>query len=524
MNINLNPDTDQQIVINTREGAYSLLSGPGSGKTTTLIGRYHKLRESGVRSSEILGITFTKEAATVMGSRANGNFRTFHSFGYEIIAKEKGRPPMEPELRLRLLYRLMRKYGLDYKELTSFISRMRHADTSPEQAIEEFPYGFPQAFAEYERERIAQGWIDFDSMIRDAVNLLEDESVRRRYQYPFIMADECQDTDDLQFRFLQLMAQKHGNIMCIGDPGQSIYMFRGAQPDNLVNFDRWFPGCKYLYLGRNYRSTQTITEYVQKHYPLEIELKKKITPVRQEKGVPIEYRQYDFEEEEAEAALVSAQGDPLNSAILARTNRQLATVENFCDENNIPYTLLGKSGFWKQAEIRKVVEKLKPFLHLPIQPALSMVMPNLERHYQVEDSTPEDNYALENIRKFRDIILTKKFGTCREVVAYATKRIHAKRLKKGVTLSTVHQAKGCEWKNVFVIGVRDGVMPHAKGDWSEERRIFMVAISRAMDRLRLSFTGAASAFIRNELTDEILLTMQPNSGRVERLQKQQSLF
>jgi DNA helicase-2/ATP-dependent DNA helicase PcrA len=518
-------NSEQQAVVNAREGAYALISGPGTGKTTTLIARVNALVSSGVYGSEILGITFTKEASAEMQRRSSkARFCTFHSFGYSVIAAEKGKPPMEPELRHRLLYRLTRKYRIEYKDLAAFISKMRHENISPEQALEEdgsWKYGFPRAYAEYERERKAGGWIDFDSMLVDALTLLENPEVRARHQWKYVMADEFQDTDFTQMKILQLITEKHGNVMSIGDPGQSLYQFRGAKPEVLTQFHTYFPGAEYLYLGRNYRSTQTITDYVRRHYPLEIPLKEKIVAAREVQGEPIEYRMFNSELEEAESAIVAANTDPLNSAILARTNRMLGPVENFLIEHNIRYTLLGKSGFWRQSEITRAVEKLKPYSHLSLAAAMGLVLPDVERHYQADDATREDNDALENLKTLKEI--GKKFKSCLEFVTYANRAAHRKKAK-GITISTIHQSKGTEFRNIFVIGARDGMMPHPKGDWAEERRIWMVAISRAIDKLRISWAGNPSYFIRPELTPEIMQKLEEDSGRVERVQKQLALL
>ena len=516
---------DQQEAIDTHEGAICLQAGPGSGKTATLVGRYKALREAGARKDDILCVTFTKSAGEEMAKRAgDGNFRTFHSYGYSVVSAEKGRAPMEPELRHRLIIKLIRKYGLDYKELTKYISRCRHMNISPAEAMEEtgeWKYGFPRAYNEYELERAKGGWIDFDSMIRDAVNLLEDPAVRARHQWKYVMADECQDTDDLQFRFLQLITEKHGNILCVGDPGQSIYMFRGAKPENLTDFTKWFPKGRYLYLGQNYRSTQIITTFVRENYPIQTPLQDKLIAARPTDGEPIEFRLFNTEGDEAESAIVAAQKDPLNSAILARTNRMLGAVENFCIANNIRYQLLGHSGFWKQTEITRAIEKLKSYQGLQTHAALSLVMPELEAKYQVEDATDEDNDALENLKTLREI--STRFFACREFVQFANRAAHAKR-QKGITISTVHQAKGTEYTNVFLIGARDGMIPHAKGDYSEEKRIFFVAVSRAKDRLRVSFAGTPSHLIRRYLTPEILAELQKNAAKVERLQTQLTLL
>lgn len=515
-------NSDQQEVINMHQGQIALISGPGSGKTATLVGRYKSMREAGIREDEILSLTFTKSAAEEMQKRAGkGNFKTFHSYGYSVVSAEKGRAPMEPELRHRLICKLIRKYGLDYKELTRYIEHKRHANISPTEAMDEDRYGFPQAYNQYEVERAAGGWIDFSSMIRDAVNLLEDPTIRNRHQWKYVMADECQDTDDLQFRFLQLITEKHGNILCVGDPGQSIYMFRGAKPENLTDFTKWFSKGRYLYLGKNYRSVQSITTFVRENYPITTPLQERLLPARCEAGSPIEFRLFNTEGDEAESAIVSAQKDPLNSAILARTNRLLGPLENFCIQNNIKYQLLGKSGFWKQNEITRAVEKLKPYQALQTQAALSIILPELEAKYQVEDATEEDNDALENLKTLRDI--SRRFPTCREFVIFANRAAHAKR-QKGITISTIHQMKGGEANNVFLIGCRDGMLPHTKGDYQEERRIAFVGISRAKDTLRISWAGSPSPFFRKWLPADILAQLQANAAKVERLQKQLSFL
>jgi DNA helicase II / ATP-dependent DNA helicase PcrA len=513
---------DQQEAIDTHDGPIALISGPGSGKTAVLVARYKALIDKGVDPRDILCVTFTKEAATEMGKRAGkGNFRTFHSFGYDVISREKGRPPMEPELRHRLLIKLIRKYRLDYKELTAYISAKRHHNISPAQTIADEPYGKPQAYNEYEKERAAAGWIDFDSMIRDAVDLLENPIVRANHQYRYVMADECQDTDDLQFRLLQLITEKYGNVMCVGDPGQSIYMFRGANPENLTDFTRWFPKGRYLYLGQNYRSTDTITAFVRENYPIETPLKEKLIAARKIPGERIEFRIFHTEADEAESSVVAAQKDPLNSIILSRTNRGLALAENLCIEHNIKYHLLGKSGFWRQTEIIKTVDKLKTYSHIPTDAAFNIIMPDLERHYQAEDATQEDNYALENIKTLRDI--SRKFAKCNDFVLYANRAAHAKRTTKGITLSTVHQSKGTEFGSVFLTGARAGMIPHDKGVFEEEKRIAFVAISRAKDFLRISWTGQPSSFFRRYLPEPVLLELVKNAGNVERIQKQLTL-
>lgn len=185
-------------------------------------------------------------------------------------------------------------------------------------------------------------------------------------------------------------------------------------------------------------------------------------------------------------------------AILGRTNQSLVPYETLLMKYKVPYHLLGQSGYWHQAEVRKAVEMLKKHMTMPLPSAVAMVFYKLEQHYTAADATREDNDALENIYTLRE--MTKKFTTTQEFVMFANRCMHAKRTQKGVALGTVHSAKGLEWQNVFLINAREGMMPHHKAmDVFEERRIFFVAISRAAERLTISWSGQPSSFIRPDI-------------------------
>lgn len=517
--------SDQQLAIDSIDGAYCLISGAGSGKTTVLAARVKNIISRGVRPADILCLTFTREAANAMQVRTGGkkqSFRTFHSFGYDVVTRELGDQPIEPEKRNRLLAGLSKKWRVDYKELAQYISKMRHADISPVQALDnnEWQYGMSRAYGEYEAERKKGGWIDFDTMICDTRNLLEKPGIRERYQYRYVMADECQDTDSVQFRILQLITEKYGNIMAIGDPAQALYSFRGAEPDNLLKFEKWFPGGKYIFLGRNFRSTQTITAFVRENYPIETPLKEKLLPHRTEKGVPIEYKQHTNEWNETEEALAIANADPENTAILARTNRLLLPLQTLALEHSIRYRLLGRSGFWQQREVQKAAKKLAELGATPVLWALDTFLGHMISTYQTNDATPEDNDAVDNLQALRKIA-EKRGGTARDFAAYANRCAQVKRTD-GVAFGTIHSAKGLEFKTVIIIGAAQGVIPHKKGDFKEEQRIFFVGISRAKDRLRLSWTFYPSPFLK--LTDAEHQALAAKAYEKEKIQKQVNLF
>ena len=142
--------------------------------------------------------------------------------------------------------------------------------------------------------------------------------------------------------------------------------------------------------------------------------------------------------------------------------------------------------------------------------------------YAVADRTERDNDALENLKTLR--LRGQKFKMAKDFVVYANKMMHRRNDPKGVSISTVHQAKGGEWRNVYVIGANAKGFPHTKGEPKEEKRIYFVAISRAIDVLRISFAGTPSPYLRRYLTDEILDKLREHATDVDRLQEQHKLF
>lgn len=523
----MNLDSDQLLVANNPEGARVVLAGPGAGKSSTMVEMIRALLTSGIPASDIRAVTFSKEMALALEKKlgVKGVVSTFHSLGY-LISSETTRTPVEPERQHRLMCNLTRKWGVDYKVLGNFIGRLRRENISPEQAAEsgEYSYGACTAYAEYERVRLQEGWMDFDAMLRDSVDLLESNPhARARQQVKYLLVDEAQDTDDLSFRLLQILTEKHGNITVVGDPGQAIYSFRGAKPENITNFQQWFPTGRNYFLGRNYRSTRRIVKFIRENAPRDTpkELLERMTAARKEEGRAVGLKMYWNEDCEAESTLKLAITDPLNSIILARTNRMVGLLERVCNRNNVRYHLLGKTGFWKQNEIRKAIEALKVYPNLSTEQAMGMVMPKLESKYAVDDRTERDNDALENLQVLRTI--SKEHKTAKDFCVYANKMMHRRNDPKGVTISTVHQAKGGEWKNVYVIGVKAKGFPHHGGDPPEEERIYFVAISRPIDYLRLSFSGTPSPYLRRYLTEEILDKLTATAHEVEKLETQTKL-
>ena len=254
---------EQLEAVATREGAWCVLAAPGAGKTTVLTERVKALLFANQPINEILALTFTTSAADEMQSRIGlslnksdrGGFRTFHSFGLKLIFAEKqylnfkladnpfasgnGNKILRDVIKQRFGRRLARK---DMDELRNYISKAKRVGVKLPSTFQ--PEVLPisdikkwhGAFKQYDERMKAEGQIDYDDMITLAVELLENPQIRLRNSYKWVLADEIQDTDANQWRILQLVSERDGNVFVVGDSCQALYQFRGAQPAHLDKF------------------------------------------------------------------------------------------------------------------------------------------------------------------------------------------------------------------------------------------------------------------------------------------------
>jgi DNA helicase II / ATP-dependent DNA helicase PcrA len=561
--VNLNPE--QNAAIAAGPGAWNIMACAGSGKTEVLTRRIERLLNEGASLDEILAVTFTKEAAENLCRRlklkpdktGRGGFRTFHSFCLNLVRKEarflpyglSSDPFPAGDAISKLLRTAMKKNNAPRKEfeaVRAYISQRKRQRVLPDGLASDIDNLYAQVYKEYEKLLHDGGMLDFDSMIVEAVNMLEKYlEVRERWQFCWVLCDEAQDTDDLQFRLLQLVSEKYGNVFVVGDFCQALYEFRGASPNNLIHFVNWFPNAKTLILPENYRSSQEVCNFSRLNAPVDNDLTRAIR-TSNPNGPAIEFRMYPGATEEAEAVLAAASADPGNSAILARTNQQLGLFETLCLAHSIRFHLLGRSGLWNKPEISTLVglatyclgnkqpSRYSETLLFPHRISVRTKPPhqglrevvryaNLENLYANDDFDNDENFALSNINTVVDI--AKRFHTLPEFLNHARKAAHASRKSKNaVTLGTIHASKGLEFTNVFVVGVQEGLLPHTKGDLQEEKRIFYVAITRPKKRLRISFSGSPSSFLEPHLTPEIQTELQKHASQVEKLQRQQELF
>jgi superfamily I DNA/RNA helicase len=510
------PNKEQQLAIDSVEGVVVCISGPGSGKTTVLVQRYLKMLMSGINMKDTLNLTFTHAAATELVKRAGMTdadkvFRTFHSFCIELLNKEREHldfdlcPTVIPVATedYQLLFDLVRQFPAinNFRTLKEKISQWKRENIEPEQAVEEArhmgaEYFYALAYQEYEIKCREQGWLDFDSCIRETVNLLENnDEVRSRWKRKYISVDECQDTDVNQFRLLQLIFD--GNIFVVGDENQLIYEWRSAQSGNLTNFAQQFPGAHTLYLGQNYRSTGKLVEFFKQILPVDNGLASRMRTDSPD-GVSPVITEYNDDIQEAHAVLEKIT-DPINTAVIARTNRQLFIFQKICTMKGIKYKILGKKDFWEQNEIKKLLGLAKDVnSSLPANIVLENLIQqhNLLQIYR-HAGNPNEGDPVENLNDIVKMAAGK--GTIKDFMTKLRNMTHARRGAKGLTLSTVHQAKGREYKHVFLIGVNQGKMPHKEGELNEEKRIFFVGCSRAADTLDITFYGSRSMFLNDFL-------------------------
>jgi DNA helicase-2/ATP-dependent DNA helicase PcrA len=356
------------------------MASPGSGKTAVITARVRALLDSGVHPKELLSLTFTKEGAKEMTERANLKdveekvFSTFHSWALGFIKREylalpfkvktdwHGHPaplclPIDAARTLAVICRHLPNIK-KWKDAQSFISLMKRRGISPAMAVQHIEHDgeevFIEAYRRYEKALAEKGIMDFDSVVIETARLLERrDDVRERNQYRYVQVDEAQDTDEVQIRVIKAINEAHGNCLFVGDINQNMYSWRGAVGNLEAHVLSLFPDAKTFPLSINYRSTQAIVDYIKSIAPFQNEtVLNRSTP--NEYGVKPVFNLYGREDEEAAGVIIGCQ-DLGNTAVLARTNRQLAAFENECANRNLRYKLLGKSGFWGQHEVRDVL-------------------------------------------------------------------------------------------------------------------------------------------------------------------------
>lgn len=390
----LNP-VQQEAVYHT-EGPLLILAGAGSGKTRVLTHRIaYLIDECQVNPWNILAITFTNKAAGEMRERVDQivDFgaediwvSTFHSTCVRILRRYIDRLGYDRSFTIydgddqkTVIKEVCKKLNIDtkiYKERTllSAISSAKDEMIGPKEYLlrSEGDYArqrIAQVYEEYQKRLRSNNALDFDDLLFKTVELFKtDAEVLNYYQdrFKYIMVDEYQDTNTVQFQFVSLLAAKYRNLCVVGDDDQSIYKFRGANIHNILDFEKTFPDAKVIKLEQNYRSTKTILDAANGVIHHNQGRKDKTLWTDNEQGVPIALNQYQTEYEEAmgivndiAAKTERNEAEYKDFAVLYRTNAQSRVLEEKFVTRNIPYRVVGGVNFYQRKEIKDILAYLK---------------------------------------------------------------------------------------------------------------------------------------------------------------------
>lgn len=597
------------------QGPLLVLAGAGSGKTRVLTHRIANLIRTGkARPGEILAITFTNKAAQEMrdrvemlvGPRTRAMWvLTFHSANARILRAEAEKLGYKRNFTiydesdaLRLIKRCAEEAEVDPKRYPPRGIRRRISDAK-NQMIDAAAYAegvstvFEEIVAEvyrlYERRIQTMNAMDYDDLLLRTVNLFElYPDVRDRYanQFQQILVDEYQDTNRTQYRFLELLAEKHRNLFVVGDDAQSIYGFRGADIRNILDFQKAFRDAEVVRLEQNYRSTQPILSVANALIANNRQqLQKNLWTDQQTGDLPIVR---ELEDEHTEARYVAGEIERLvdegmsrdEVAVFYRTNAQSRVLEDTLVRYGVSYQVIGGTKFYDRAEIKdalayltfltnpsdavafgRIVNSPKrgigdttqarilshantvgevvweialrpdivPGLGTAAVKAVSRFMSIMERLQERSDSagvaelleevlqesgymdalraerTIESEGRIENLEELvsvaREYEATAEEATVEEFlqqVALFSEQDNLKSDEGIVTLMTIHNAKGLEFPVVFLLGMEDGVFPHMRsieaGDVEEERRLAYVGITRAKQKLYLTYARTRSLY------------------------------
>ena len=389
----------QREAVLATEGPLLILAGAGSGKTRVIAHRIaYLIAEKKVPSWNILAVTFTNKAADEMRQRVQRLLRTqeraslplvstFHSLCVRILRQDVEKlndkytrrfTIYDQDDSIRVIKQSIKELGYDEKYLgpratQSAISSAKNRGEDPTafaahaEYVDERRAAMGTVYKMYEDRLHANNALDFDDLLIKTVRLLRDiPEVREKYnnKFRYILVDEYQDTNSLQFELIRLITQKSKNICVVGDEDQSIYKWRGADISNILNFEKHFSNTKTIRLEQNYRSTQTILDVAGAVVKNNLERKGKTLWTSNPRGGRVGY--YQAFDAEAEARWVAAkivehrrEEFDIRAAVLYRTNSQSRVFEEAMRRAGLQYNIIGGFSFYERMEVREIMAYLK---------------------------------------------------------------------------------------------------------------------------------------------------------------------
>ncbi len=585
-------DRQREAVLH-KEGPCLVLAGAGSGKTRVLTERICYLINEGVRPQNILAITFTNKAAREMRERVHNSIGdeadkifigTFHSLGLKIVRENaevlgysKNITILDKDDVNSLIKKFMKEMNLDsdkypVKYILNKISFAKNEGLSPEQ-YEKFMKGaldeaVIRIYKRYVNALKRNNSVDFDDLLIMPLEIFKkSDEVMDKYQehYQYILVDEYQDTNGVQYDLCKMLASKYRNLFVVGDMDQSIYSFRFANYMNVLNFEKDNPDAKVVVLDENYRSTNNILKAANQVIKNNTERKEKNLWSNNGDGDKIKYVRCEGELDEAKYVVSEARKliqmgeNPSEIAVLYRTNGQSRVVEESFLKEGIPFKIVGSYFFYNRKEIKdliaylhliynsnddvslervinvpkrgiglKTIDKLRTEANIRDVSMFDVIDSGKELEFKKliidlreeskntnlsglvdlildksgikkeleETNSLESEIRLENLEEFKSITLAFEergiynLDEFLENISLVSDMKEYKEVENGVTLMTLHSAKGLEFNNVFLVGMEEGIFPHSRcyetpSEMEEERRLCYVGITRARKKLYL---------------------------------------
>ena len=615
MNLVQNMNDNQLKAILKTDGAVMVIAGAGSGKTRVLTNRIaYLIAEKNIIESNILAITFTNKAAKEMKERIYSLvgetskyiwINTFHSMcvrilrqHIELLGYNKNFTILDTSEQKSIIKNIVKNLNLSEDSyqpanILKIISNAKNNMTTVKAMREQSRFGFmknvAEIYAHYQNYLKKNSVLDFDDLMLKTITLfVKFPEVLAIYQnkFEYIHVDEYQDTNLIQYKLIRLLSAVHKNVCVVGDDDQSIYSWRGACSDNIINFEKDFDNVELIFLDQNYRSNSTILDAANSVIKNNTDRKDKALWSENKGGGKISVYAASNDKDETDDIAkkildLKKQGVSYKDiAILYRANYLSRQMENSCLTFRIPYKLIGSLKFLQRQEVRDLLAYLNVIVNRSDEFSLRRIINVPKRGIGASSMDKIDNYAtnydltlFDALKKIEDIGVSKKIVTNVKLLtnliekysdadkysideliigiykdsgyenmlkesndAYAESRIEniselvssAKQFSSmndslidfisemsltsdaddenqedSVVLSTIHAAKGLEYKVVFIMGLEENLFPSIrdaessadeKNKMEEERRLAYVAITRAKERLFMSYANRRMQF------------------------------